>query len=108
MKGLERPARRPTQTDRVGDDVVQFVDRNDTFCYKINTFAEDCPLKPVSNKASDLLVYDLGHLAQRGIERNSILHSLLVGLLTWNDLHQWNQMRWVEGMSDQETLRVLH
>jgi len=65
-------------------------------------------LKPVSNKAPYLFVDDLVHLAQRGIERNSILDSLLVGLLTWNDLHQWNQMRWVEGMSDQETLRVLH
>src|SRR3982074_2168498 len=98
MERAERTVRRPTQADRTRHDVVELIDFDDAFNDEVAAFPEDCALQAVRNEAGHFLAYHPRHLAERGVERDRVIHRLRAGFLAGNDFDQRNQMRRVEGM----------
>ena len=87
MKRTEGPVRGPTQTNRAGYDIVEFVHRDHAFQYQMAALAENRALQPVGDKSLDFLAKNARNLANCFVKGDGVSNGTRFGLLSRNDFH---------------------
>jgi len=108
VEGQERSTRRPPDTQRAGDHIVELVEGDDTFGDEVDAFLEDRRLQAVRDEPGDLFPELQRHLADTVVEIHRSGGQLPGGQRRRNHLHQRHQVRRVERMTDQQPRRVGH
>ena len=105
---LERPGGRPAHADRLGDDAVELLRRDDAGQDEVHALPEQRRLQPVGDEPADLAVQRDGLLAQGAVERHRGLDLLRGGRGAGDDLDERHDVRRVERVPDQQAARLGH
>src|SRR5258706_12657597 len=108
MKRTERPVRGPTQANRAGYDIVEFINCDHTLQDQMAALPKNRALQPVGDKSLDFLARNAWNFANAFVKGHGVSNGTRCGSLSTDALHQRYQVRGIKRMANQERARICH